>query len=128
LEAIKIERRDGIAHVTLNRPSVKNAVTLAMWRGLFEIFTRLAGDRDVRAVVLNGEGKDFSVGADITEFDTARNDNARASITRLRSMPVPVRSRRSKSRSWPPFPAIALVAAVISRWPATFASPIEPPQ
>jgi len=78
LEAIKIERRDGIAHVTLNRPSVKNAVTLAMWRGLFEIFTRLAGDRDVRAVVLNGEGKDFSVGADITEFDTARNDKRKS--------------------------------------------------
>ena len=69
LEAIKIERRDGIAHVTLNRPSVKNAVTLAMWRELFEIFSRLADDRDVRAVVLKGEGKDFSVGADITEFD-----------------------------------------------------------
>jgi enoyl-CoA hydratase/carnithine racemase len=74
LEAIRIERRDGIAHVTLNRPSVKNAVTLAMWRELSDIFARLAGDPDVRAVVLKGEGRDFSVGADISEFDTIRDD------------------------------------------------------
>ena len=31
LEEINIKRRDGIAHVVLNRPSVRNAVTLAMW-------------------------------------------------------------------------------------------------
>jgi len=73
-EAINIERREGIAHVILNRPSVKNAVTLAMWRELSEIFSRFADDRAVRAVVLKGEGKDFSVGADITEFDEIRDD------------------------------------------------------
>jgi enoyl-CoA hydratase/carnithine racemase len=73
-EAINIETRDGIAHVTLNRPSVRNAVTLAMWRKLAEVFSRFADDRDVRAVVLRGEGKDFSVGADITEFDEIRDD------------------------------------------------------
>lgn len=74
LQAIKTERRDGIAHVILNRPSVKNAVTLAMWRELSGIFSRLADDRDVRAVMLRGEGKDFSVGADIREFDEIRDD------------------------------------------------------
>ena len=74
LEAVRIERRDGIAYVTLNRPATKNAVTLAMWRELSEIFARFADDRDVGAVVLKGEGKDFSVGADITEFDTVRDD------------------------------------------------------
>ena len=73
-EAINIETRDGIAQVTLNRPSVRNAVTLAMWRKLAEVFSRFADDRDLRAVVLRGEGKDFSVGADITEFDEIRDD------------------------------------------------------
>jgi enoyl-CoA hydratase/carnithine racemase len=74
LEEIDIKRRDGIAHVVLNRPSVRNAVTLAMWRELAETFSRFAADRDLRAVVLTGKGKDFSVGADISEFGRIRND------------------------------------------------------
>ena len=74
LEEIEIERRDGIALVALNRPSVRNAVTLAMWRELAETFSRLGAERDLRAVVLTGKGKDFSVGADISEFDKIRND------------------------------------------------------
>jgi enoyl-CoA hydratase/carnithine racemase len=74
LEEIQIERRDGIAYVILNRPSVKNAVTLAMWRELTEIFSRFAGDREVRGVVLKGAGDDFSVGADVSEFEKIRDD------------------------------------------------------
>jgi enoyl-CoA hydratase/carnithine racemase len=74
LEEIDIKRRDGIAHVALNRPSVRNAVTLAMWRELAETFARFAADSDLRAVVLTGAGKDFSVGADISEFEKIRND------------------------------------------------------
>jgi enoyl-CoA hydratase/carnithine racemase len=74
LEEIDIKSRGGIAHVALNRPRARNAVTLAMWRELAEIFSRFAADRDLRAVVLTGEGKDFSVGADISEFGNIRND------------------------------------------------------
>ena len=59
LEEIEIKRRGGIAHIALNRPSVRNAVTLAMWRELAEIFSRFAADRDVRAVVLTGAGNGF---------------------------------------------------------------------
>jgi enoyl-CoA hydratase/carnithine racemase len=74
LEEINIKRRDGIAHVVLSRPCVRNAVTLAMWRELAKTFSRFATDRELRAVILTGEGKDFSVGADISEFDEIRND------------------------------------------------------
>jgi enoyl-CoA hydratase/carnithine racemase len=78
MEAIKVERRDGIARVTLNRPQVKNAVTLAMWLELAQIFSRLADDRDVRGIVLKGAGTDFSVGADIGEFATMRDDKRKS--------------------------------------------------
>jgi len=74
LEEIDITRRDGVAYVTLNRPPVRNAVTLAMWRELAETFSRFGADRDLRAVVLTGAGGDFTVGADISEFDSIRND------------------------------------------------------
>jgi enoyl-CoA hydratase/carnithine racemase len=42
LEKIHIKRRDGIAYVALNRPSVRNAVMLAMWLELAETFSRFA--------------------------------------------------------------------------------------
>ena len=74
MEEIRIERHDGIVRVILNRPSVKNAMTLAMWRKLAEIFSGFADDREVRGVVLKGAGKDFSVGADISEFEKIRDD------------------------------------------------------
>jgi enoyl-CoA hydratase/carnithine racemase len=45
-----------------------------MWRELAEIFSRLAGEGEVRGVVLRGAGKDFSVGADISEFEKIRDD------------------------------------------------------
>ena len=44
LEEIDIKRRDGIAHVALNRPALRNAVTLAMWRELAETFSRFAAE------------------------------------------------------------------------------------
>jgi enoyl-CoA hydratase/carnithine racemase len=69
-----LTRRDRVAVVSLNRPAVRNAVTLAMWRELADIFSRLAGDDEVRAVVLTGSGTDFSVGADVSEFDRIREN------------------------------------------------------
>jgi enoyl-CoA hydratase/carnithine racemase len=53
---------------------VRNAVTLGMWRELAGIFSDFAGDGDIRAVVLTGSGADFSVGADVREFDRIREN------------------------------------------------------
>jgi len=65
--------QDGVATVTLNRPQRRNAVTLAMWNGLGELFGRFATDDGVRAVILTGTGEHFCAGADIAEFATVRN-------------------------------------------------------
>ncbi len=66
----------GPAVVTLNRPARRNALTRAMWTQLAEIFERLAGDREVRSIVLAGAGGYFSAGADIREFSRVRSDAA----------------------------------------------------
>lgn len=66
----------GVAHVRLNRPDARNAITLQMWRDLANVFAEFDTDDRVRSVVLSGEGKDFSVGADVSEFDAIR-DNRR---------------------------------------------------
>jgi len=58
-----------VATVTLNRPKVLNALSVAMIHELDEAFTTLAGDAAVRAILLHGAGgKAFAAGADIGEL------------------------------------------------------------
>jgi enoyl-CoA hydratase/carnithine racemase len=64
----------GVASVTLNRPTKRNAVSLAMWRRLGEIFLELGARDDVRVVILTGAGGHFCAGADISEFASVRAD------------------------------------------------------
>lgn len=71
---ILLTKRDRVAVVSLNRPEVRNAMTLKMWRDLSAIFSGLADDVDVRAVVLTSSGVDFCVGADVSEFDRIREN------------------------------------------------------
>lgn len=60
---------DNIAVITLARPQMRNALSQAMLAELERIADALRGAGDVRAVVLRGEGADFSVGADIGEME-----------------------------------------------------------
>jgi enoyl-CoA hydratase/carnithine racemase len=71
---ILLTRQESVAIVSLNRPEVRNAVTLSMWRELAGIFSNIANDDDVRAIVLTGAGADFCVGADVSEFDQIRDN------------------------------------------------------
>lgn len=71
---IEVGIENGIAVVTLNRPSVRNAMTLAMWKEIATIFGRLGDNLNVRAIILTGAGGNFSVGADISEFGKVRAD------------------------------------------------------
>lgn len=70
-----------MAHVRLNRPDKRNAVTSAMWQGLRTIAERLATDPALRVVLLSGEGGvAFSAGADIAEMQTHLADSARMKV------------------------------------------------
>src|SRR3984957_5619488 len=63
----------GIAVGTVNRPEKRNAVSLAMWRQLGEIYSGFARRGDIRAVILTGAGGNFCGGGDISEFSKVRN-------------------------------------------------------
>lgn len=54
----------GVARVVLNRPEIHNAIDDRMIAELTGIFRALDGNADVRVVVLAGEGRSFSSGAD----------------------------------------------------------------
>ncbi|MFK0248912.1 enoyl-CoA hydratase-related protein [Amycolatopsis azurea] len=64
---ITYEVADRIATVTLNRPEARNGYTIRMADELGDAMDRADRDEDVRVVILTGNGKDFSVGADLTQ-------------------------------------------------------------
>src|SRR2546421_8234847 len=66
---IKVEERDSVAHVRLERPEKRNALTGGMLERLGVIFAGVAARRDLRAVVLSGAGADFCAGTDIGELE-----------------------------------------------------------
>lgn len=56
----------GVAHLWLDRPEKRNALSGAMIAELTDAATRLGADGNVRAVVLSGEGRVFCAGADLS--------------------------------------------------------------
>lgn len=78
-ETIRLQREGAIVTVTLDRPEVRNAFNARMIAELTGAFRSLGTDEEVRAVVLAGEGKTFSAGADIdwmrASLDFTREEN-----------------------------------------------------
>lgn len=68
---IRLEVDGPVAVATLARPDKLNALSRTVVAELTTVAERLAVDPDVRALVLVGEGRMFSAGADIEEFRDA---------------------------------------------------------
>jgi len=62
---ILIERRDGVAIVTLNRPRERNPLGLGFPEAMLRILQELEDDLDLHAVVLTGAGSVFCAGAEL---------------------------------------------------------------
>jgi enoyl-CoA hydratase len=68
-ETIRVQSRDSVAVVTLNRPDKLNAMSMMMKAELTRALQALDRDKEARAVVITGAGeKAFTAGADIHEF------------------------------------------------------------
>ena len=57
-----------IARISLNRPERKNPLTFESYIELRDCFRALASDRDIRVVILTGEGGNFCSGGDVFEI------------------------------------------------------------
>jgi len=98
-----VEKKDGVARVTLNRPEVRNAFDDALIASLRKTFDELGGDPSVRVVVLGGNGPAFCAGADLNwmkrmaGYDYAANQrDAQAladMLAALERMPKPTIAR-----------------------------------
>ncbi len=96
-------RAAGVAQVTMARPAVFNAFDEAMIAELDAAFAQLADDAGVRVIVLAGDGKHFSAGADLQWMQRASSasiewnlDDARrfaAMLERIASCPRPTVAR-----------------------------------
>jgi len=69
MTTLRLERTSDnfVLQVSLNRPEVRNAINLEMAESFLELAIRLQTDASIRAIVLTGEGVDFSSGRDLKE-------------------------------------------------------------
>jgi 3-hydroxyacyl-CoA dehydrogenase len=67
---VRIEREGEIGLICLTKPPV-NALGVALRSAVFDAVQKLVGDAAVKAIVLYGEGRFFSAGADIKDFPRA---------------------------------------------------------
>jgi enoyl-CoA hydratase len=70
---VRLELRGATAVITFDRPSVRNAMTWAMYEQLDRALDRIASQAEVRVAVLRGAGGHFVAGTDIAQFATFRS-------------------------------------------------------
>ncbi|MCA8958634.1 MAG: enoyl-CoA hydratase/isomerase family protein [Planctomycetes bacterium] len=88
-ETLELVPAGNVLHVRLNRPDKRNAFNGTVVEELADCFARIDADPQARVVVLSGNGKSFSAGADlawmIEQSELSERDNA-ASATRMAGM------------------------------------------
>ena len=85
-QAIKMDRADRVAIITLDRPEVLNALNLQLVRDLDGALTELEQDDGVGAIVITGAGeRAFSAGADIHEnWELSSEERAQGTVERTK--------------------------------------------
>lgn len=68
---IDFRSADGVAHIVINRPEKKNALTAAMYAALVEAFQQAESTRSVRVSLIHGSNDCFTAGNDLQDFMNA---------------------------------------------------------
>ena len=66
-ECIIYEKADGIATIKLNRPKVLNAMNKQLWLDFQEALEDVKNDPEIKVLIITGEGRAFSTGADLKD-------------------------------------------------------------
>lgn len=75
-DVVLVEQTGAVLRLSINRPTKRNAMNIAVRQGLVDGLARAARDESVRVVLITGEGADFSAGADIKELAVRTVDDA----------------------------------------------------
>jgi enoyl-CoA hydratase/carnithine racemase len=92
-EVLKVTRRPNYAILTLNRPEKRNALNQPLIEALNKALIQFENDREVRALLICGEGASFCAGIDLKEVNEAEGGHNPTSLEsvfgRLERFPVP---------------------------------------
>jgi enoyl-CoA hydratase len=75
-DLLRYDQRGAVVVLTMDRPKRLNAIGGGTLTQLNEALDRIEADPGTRVVIVTGEGKAFSAGADITELDTLDGPHA----------------------------------------------------
>lgn len=75
MTTVLLEKHEGFAIVTLNRPEAMNALSRELRRDFVAAFSACTEDPDIRVVILTGNGKAFCAGFDLKELGSAETAN-----------------------------------------------------
>ena len=73
---LKYEVKGHVGYVTISRPEALNALNSTVLTELYDLFTEIENDDNVRVAVLTGDGRSFVAGADIAEMSTLSEEEA----------------------------------------------------
>jgi enoyl-CoA hydratase len=73
---VYVEREPPLARVVLNRPEQRNPINYEMFSDLSAAFGRLAGDDDINAIIIKGEGPSLSGGGDLRMLEKLKAADA----------------------------------------------------
>lgn len=82
-----VDRLGDVVTVVLNRPERRNALSADLMQELRSLWSELAGDADLRCVVLTGAGSGFCSGADVDLLASDRSNERRSVEDELAFLP-----------------------------------------
>ena len=86
IQTLRYTKSKSVAVVTLDRPKVLNAMNRQMWDDLQRVLEDSKNDSQIRVVVLTGDGRAFSTGADLKESKTRSHEQYRAYLESLQEV------------------------------------------
>jgi trans-feruloyl-CoA hydratase/vanillin synthase len=104
-ETLLVEKSDGVAVITLNRPKKRNAMSPRLHEDMTNALEALRYDDEARVLVITGAGESFCAGMDLKEFFTDLKDKP-AEYDRITRLAVEWRGRTLR---YYPKPTIAMI-------------------
>jgi 2-(1,2-epoxy-1,2-dihydrophenyl)acetyl-CoA isomerase len=116
-DVLLVDRTDGVATLTMNRPESMNSLSRELKDALVASLAEVGSDEAIRAVVLTGTGRGFCVGQDLAEHVELLKTNDPAPLSTVREHYNPI----ALSLAQMPKPVIAAVNGTAAGAGAAFA-------
>ncbi|HVN29919.1 MAG TPA: enoyl-CoA hydratase/isomerase family protein [Candidatus Binataceae bacterium] len=79
-DVVSLKRNQNWATLSLNRPDKRNALNVEVLQGMDKALREVESDKEIRALVVRGEGRHFCAGIDLAEVEQAESGHNPASL------------------------------------------------